>query len=243
MKHHGPRKIDWHAELRAAFAAPPARRRAAFLAGLPAWRPNTGVGWLLWVQLRYLRWRVWLAAAGAAGFCFWLASVPGRQDDAWALAAVLPLVTLVLVCELARAARFGMAELEAACRYSLRQAVMARTLLLGAAMLPVLAAALAALHRMTALGLAQAAVYLLTPWLLSAGGSLWVLNRFRGAEGGYACAAVCCGVSAGRFLLTFFDEAAAAAEFLPLWQGALAAAILLTGWQARRWYRQTLCPQ
>ena len=55
MKHHGPRKIDWHAELRAAFAAPPARRRAAFLAGLPAWRPHTGVGWLLWVQLRYLR--------------------------------------------------------------------------------------------------------------------------------------------------------------------------------------------
>lgn len=243
MKHHGPHKIDWHAELRAAFAAPPARRGAAFLAGLPAWRPHTGVGWLLWVQLRYLRWRVWLAAAGAAGFCLWLASVPGRQDDAWALAAVLPLVTLVLVCELARAARFGMAELEAACRYSLRQAVMARTLLLGAAMLPVLAAALAALHRMTALDLAQAAVYLLTPWLLSAGGSLWVLNRFRGTEGGYACAAVCCGVSAGRFLLTFFDEAAAAAEFLPLWQGALAAAILLTGWQARRWYRQTLCPQ
>ena len=110
-------------------------------------------------------------------------------------------------------------------------------------MLPVLAAALAALHRMTALDLAQAAVYLLTPWLLSAGGSLWVLNRFRGAEGSYACAAVCCGVSAGRFLLTFFDEAAAAAEFLPLWQGALAVAILLTGWQARRWYRQTLCPQ
>ena len=112
MKHHGPRKIDWHAELRAAFAAPPARRRAAFLAGLPAWRPHTGAGWLLWVQLRYIRWRVWLAAAGAAGFCLWLASAPGRQDDAWALAAVLPLVTLVLVCELARAARFGMAELE-----------------------------------------------------------------------------------------------------------------------------------
>lgn len=52
MKHHGPRKIDWHAELRAAFATPPARRGAAFLAGLPAWRPHTGVGWLLWVQLR-----------------------------------------------------------------------------------------------------------------------------------------------------------------------------------------------
>ena len=70
------------AALRAAFAAPPPRRKTMFLAGLPPLPPARCGAWgLLAVQLRYIRPRVWLAGAGSALGCLALGALPGWGAD------------------------------------------------------------------------------------------------------------------------------------------------------------------
>ena len=65
------------AALRAAFAAPPPRRKTMFLAGLPPLPPARCGAWgLLAVQLRYIRPRVWLAGAGGALGSLTLGALP-----------------------------------------------------------------------------------------------------------------------------------------------------------------------
>ena len=151
--------------LQAAFAVPPPSRKAEFLRSLPPLPPpDGGPLWLVRVQLRYIRKRVWLAGTAAAALCLGAGALPGwNADRAWALSALLPLGLLAAAAELGRSAPCGMAELEQACRYDLRQLVLARAWLLGLGQLPVLAAALAAAGPVWG---AAAALYLLAPYLL-----------------------------------------------------------------------------
>ena len=193
------------AALRAAFPAPPPRRKTMFLAGLPPLPPARCGAWgLLAVQLRYIRPRVWLAGACGALGCLALGALPGwGADKAWALSALAPLVLLIAVAESGRAGPCGMAELEAACRYDARQRTLARGLLVGAAQLPALAAAVAVTGRLW--GALPAALYLLAPYLLAAWLCLRLLETRRGPEGLYACAAACGALAGGRLLVGLAD--------------------------------------
>lgn len=215
------------AALRAAFPAPPPRRKTMFLAGLPPLPPARCGAWgLLAVQLRYIRPRVWLAGVGGALGCLALGALPGwGADKAWALSALAPLVLLIAVAEFGRAGPCGMAELEAACRYDARQRTLARGLLVGAAQLPVLAAAVAVTGRLW--GALPAALYLLAPYLLAAWLCLRLLETRRGPEGLYACAAICGAVAAARLLLELADLPLYAPRAVAVWGlAALAGAAL-----------------
>ena len=187
--------------LQAAFAVPPPSRKAEFLRSLPPLPPPAGGPlWLVRVQLRYIRKRVWLAGTAAA--------------------------------ELGRSAPCGMAELEQACRYDLRQLVLARAWLLGLGQLPVLAAALAAAGPVWG---AAAALYLLAPYLLAAWLCLWALGACRGPEAPFACAAVCVGVAVLRTALEQAPLALYAPPALWGWGAAVLLGAGLTARQARRW--------
>lgn len=215
------------AALRAAFAAPPPRRKTMFLAGLPPLPPARCGAWgLLAVQLRYIRPRVWLAGACGALGCLALGALPGwGADKAWALSALAPFVLLIAVAEFGRAGPCGMAELEAACRYDARQRTLARGLLVGAAQLPALAAAVAVTGRLW--GALPAALYLLAPYLLAAWLCLRLLETRRGPEGLYACAAACGAVAAARLLLELADLPLYAPRAVAVWGlAALAGAVL-----------------
>lgn len=222
--------------LRAAFAVPPPQRKAAFLRTLPPLPPPPGGPlWLVRVQLRYIRKRVWLAAAAVTALCLAAAALPGWDAArAWTLSALLPLGLLAAVTELGRSAPCGMAELEQACRYDLRQVVLARAWLLGLGQLPGLAAALAATGPVWG---AAAGVYLLAPYLLAAWLCLWALQSFRGPEGLYACAAACAGVAVLRALLEQTPLALYAPRALWGWGAAVLLGAALTARQARRWLK------
>ena len=200
--------------LQAAFAVPPPSRKAEFLRSLPPLPPPAGGPlWLVRVQLRYIRKRVWLAGTAAAALCLGAGALPGwNADRAWALSALLPL--------------------EQACRYDLRQLVLARAWLLGLGQLPVLAAALAAAGPVWG---AVAALYLLAPYLLAAWLCLWALGACRGPEAPFACAAACVGVAVLRTALEQAPLALYAPPALWGWGAAVLLGAGLTARQARRW--------
>ena len=215
------------AALRAAFAAPPPRRKTMFLAGLTPLPPARCGAWgLLAVQLRYIRPRVWLAGAGGALGCLALGALPGwGSAKAWALSALAPLVLLIAVAGFDSAGPYGVPELEAACRDGARQRTLARGLLVGVAQLPALAAAVAVTGRLW--GALPAALYLLAPYLLAAWLCLRLLETRRGPEGLYACAAACGAVAAARLLLELADLPLYAPRAVAVWGlAALAGAAL-----------------
>ena len=220
--------------LQAAFAVPPPSRKAEFLRSLPPLPPPAGGPlWLVRVQLRYIRKRVWLAGTAVAALCLGAGALPGwNADRAWTLSALLPLGLLAAAAELGRSAPCGMAELEQACRYDLRQLVLARAWLLGLGQLPVLAAALAAAGPVWG---AAAALYLLAPYLLAAWLCLWALGVCRGPEAPFACAAACVGVAVLRTALEQAPLALYAPRALWGWGAAVLLGAGLMPRQARRW--------
>lgn len=125
----------------AAFAAPPPAGRRAFVHSLP--RPRISTAALIWQQLRWLRPRVWAAAALALLAAGGGARLAGA-DFLWLLGAFTPFLAVTLVTESRRSYRCGMAELEMAAAFPLHSILLARMAMLGvlhAALLALLAAA------------------------------------------------------------------------------------------------------
>lgn len=179
-----------------AFAAPAPRRKRAFLRTLPAPRPS---GWaFMWVQARYIRRRVWLLSFGVFAAALGL-SASVRRDLVWSLAALIPFIALAAVTETTRSEAHGMAELEAAARFSLKSVLLARMGIVGAAHLLTLAALTPLACQYGAHSYVQAGVWLLTPYLLTTALGLAVTRRLRGRESLYASACITAAVSIGCF--------------------------------------------
>lgn len=208
-----------------AFAAPPPQRRRAFLRTLPRPRPS---GWaFMWVQARYIRRRVWLLSFGVFAAALGL-SASVRRDLVWSLAALIPFIALAAVTETTRSEAHGMAELEAAARFSLKSVLLARMGIVGAAHLLTLAALTPLACRYGAHTAVQSGAYLLAPYLLTDVLCLAAVRRLRGPEGLYACMGIAAAVSAGCLWagrLTRLAEAAPPAAWALLLAGLLALAL------------------
>lgn len=226
------------------FTPPPPAGKKAFLKRFPY--PRLSFGEFFLHQVGYIRKRVWLVW----GLCFGtlLLILPTELwrffPTFWVISALLPFLALLMVTELARSASCRMAELESACRYSLQHILLVRAAVLGSVNLLTLTAAAAFLARQPeAYGFLRLGLYLLTPYLLSCCGSLFVLNRFPGPESLYACGGVCGGVSLCCVLLSSPTKGVAySAESLPVWGILLLACILATGIQVVKFIKKTAEP-
>ncbi len=234
----------WKNVLQTAFEAPKPEDKERFLKTLRY--PKISAADFFLSQFRYIRKRVWVLSAliAAMGWAVALSSPLANLWHAeagrlWILSALLPFLALLTATELSRSMGCRMAELELSCRFSLPQVVMARAAILGGGNFLILALLLTLISQSSSYGLLQAATYLLVPYLMTCGVSLWIVNRVRGRESVYGCAGAACLVSmtnvvAGSALQFLYSNA-----FLGYWLLLFAASSLFIGIQLRDLHKRT----
>jgi len=212
--------------LRDAYRAPPPAGKAAFLKRHR--RRELGRWELAAVQAGYIRWWVWAVSLALFGFILWFAVWPMR-GELWYASAFTPFLALLAVTENGRSRLYRMDELELACRVPRHSVLLARMAVLGLFHMALLAALTPPLAIWGAVDMAQAGVYLLTPYLLTAALGMELTRRVRGRECLPACGGAAVLVSTLGMLLAKQRPAFYQRESLPLWGAALAAAAATTG--------------
>ncbi|MBU5485560.1 hypothetical protein KQI86_14670 [Clostridium sp. MSJ-11] len=183
--------------LQGAFEAPPPMNKAHFLKTLRF--PKATYRDFLFSQLHYIRKRVW-AVSVLIVFIGWMIAFGApaftyqnfESFKIWGISALLPFLAMLTVTEIYRSAAYRMAELEASCRFSLLQIIMARITILGGGNFVILTLLLIFINWVSAYSLLQIIVYLMVPYLVVCGICLWILNRARNQEGVYGCAVAAC---------------------------------------------------
>lgn len=195
-------------ELQRAFSmpGPDLDRKREFLNHLEftAGAPRAGRGAFIRAQAGYIRKRVWILSLllfllMTAGLLEWGLG----RDQLVMLFAMIPFLALFCILELARSTSFGMAELELGCLHTLGEVVLIRMGILGGYHGLFFLAGIAVLHQNTGCGLLVLAFCLLTPFLITCLGSLFLLNRFRIRD----ALPVCAGVAGAVSIITMFAAA------------------------------------
>ena len=176
---------------------------------------------LIVLQVRYVRWWVWLLSLVLSGFILITVSRSGKSA-LWCISALTPFFALMAITENGWAQFYQMEELELACRMSRQSAILARMVAIG--LFHLFLFTLLVAYR--AVEVVQAGVYLLTPYFLTVALGLELSRRFRGRDGLVACSAVAVTVSALGPLAETVRPALYQAENLVLWGTVLAAVIM-----------------
>ena len=180
-----------------AFYVPPPARKAAFLKQHR--RRELGRWELIALQIRYIRWWVWLLSLAMSGFILMTVTL-SAESTPWYIAALTPFLALLVITENGRAQLYQMEELELACRMSRQSVILARMVALGLFHLALFVLLMPLLAAWSSVGAVQAGIYLLTPYLLTAALGMELTRRIRGREGLLACGAVTAAISVlGQF--------------------------------------------
>lgn len=166
------------------FYAPPPIHKATFLKQHR--RRELGRWELIVLQIRYIQWWVWVLSLLLSGFILVFASW-SMESAPWCIAALTPFMALLAITENGRAQLYKMEELELACRMPRQSIIMARMVVLGLFHLILLGLLIVPLTALGAVGMSQAGLYLLTPYLLTAALGMELTRRVRGREGLLAC--------------------------------------------------------
>lgn len=206
-----------------AFCAPEPVRKAAFLKQHR--RRELGRWELIALQVRYIQWWVWLLSLVLSGFILLLVTWT-KEPATWCIAALTPFLSLLVITENGRAQLYQMEELELACRMSRQSVILARMVALGVFHLILFGSLTPLLVAWGTVGTAQAGVYLLTPYLLTAALGMELTRRIRGREGLLACGATAAAISVLGALVENIRPTLYQPENLIWWGAALAAAIV-----------------
>lgn len=175
-----------------AFDAPPPLHKTAFFKLHR--RRELGRRELLTVQVRYIRWWVWVSSLVLSAVIF-VSNICTAEPAPWFAAALTPFLALLVLTENGRAQLYQMEELELACRISRQSVVLARMVALGVFHLVLFVLLTPLLAAWSSVGTAQAGIYLLTPYLLTAALGMELTRRIRGREGLLACGAAAAAIS------------------------------------------------
>lgn len=175
---------------------------------------------LITTQAGYIRWWVWGLSATLFAVILMI-TLPTESQLHWSASALTPFLALLVVTENGKARLHGMEELELACRTPVRSAVLARMVVLGLFHLALLGLLTPALAIRGAVGIARAGVYLLTPYLLTAGVGLELTRHIRDREGLLACASVAALVSVLGIVIGRLEPIIYRLEAMPYWIVAL----------------------
>lgn len=185
--------------LKEGFAAPKPKKKQEFLNSMML--PSVSYAEFLYLQMGYIRKRVWLFSAvlfSAALFgAVWL-----EKELLWCISAFMPLLALMVLTESGRSQAYGMTEFELSTRFSLKNVVLARLGILGIADFILVCLLVLLVCQSSKTTLLQTSVYLLCPYLLTAFLGLGAVRRVRGKEVLYWCSGIAFGVSFGAVLLS-----------------------------------------
>ena len=205
------------------FYAPPPVRKAAFLKQHR--RRELGRWELITLQVRYIRWWVWVLSLVL--FSFILATVSWSVESTpWCIAALTPFLALLVITENGRAQLYQMEELELACRMSRQSVVLARMVALGLFHLILFGLLMPLLAIGGTIGAVQAGAYLLTPYLLTAALGTELTRRIRGREGLLACGGTATAISILGLLVANIRPALYQPENLNWWGAVLITAMI-----------------
>ena len=207
-----------------AFHAPPPTRKVAFLKQHR--RQELGRWELIALQIRYIRWWVWLLSLAVSGFILMTATL-SVESTPWYIAALPPFLALLVITENGRTQLYQMEELKLACRMSRQSIILARMVALGLFHLMLFGLLTPLLAVWSTVGVAQAGVYLLTPYLLTAALGMELTRRIHGREGMLACGIAAVAISVSGPLAVNIRPALYQPENLIWWEATLAAAIIV----------------
>ena len=214
----------WKEALQEVYRAPAPERKAAFLKQHR--RRELGRRELIPLQIRYMRWWVWPLSLALSGFILITVTL-WAEPAPWYIAALTPFLSLLVITENGRAQLYQMEELELACRMSRQSVILARMAALGLFHLMLFGLLTPLLAVWGAIGAAQAGVYLLTPYLLTAALGMELTRRIHGREGMLACGAAAVAISVSGPLAVNIRPALYQPENLIWWEATLAAAIIV----------------
>ena len=177
------------------------------------------------MQIRYIRWWVWLLSLAVSGFILMTATL-SAESNPWYIAALTPFLALLVITENGRAQLYQMEELELACRMSRRSVILARMVALGLFHLVLFGLLTPLLAVWSTVEAVQAGVYLLTPYLLTSALGMELTRRIRGREGLLACGAVTAAISVSGPIAVNIRPALYQPENLIWWGAALVAAMI-----------------
>lgn len=179
-------------ELERVFEAPQPLHKKEFLRTLE--QPRISMPAFVLSQVGYIRGWIWIVSVLVYAISV-LAAAWMAADTVWVIAALMPLLALTVVSESGRSENYEMAELEMATRFSLRSVILARLGILGMENLVILGLLLPVGIWRQGLGVFQAGVYILLPYLMMTFAGLSVVRRVRGREAVYICIGIAACIS------------------------------------------------
>lgn len=218
------------------FEAPEPQRKQAFLREISSFRISY---WkFICIQAAYIRKRIWVLSAAI----FIVAVISGcfmKKETVWILSALMPFLALSSITENIRSEVYGMAELEISSAFSLKSVVLARIGILGLSNLVLLSLIALLEYAVGVSAILQTGVYLLVPYLLTAGGGLWLFRKINGREALYASGglAVMIGIFPllSRYMMSFLYQP----EVFGWWLAALVLLCFLTGCEYQKTVKRT----
>lgn len=180
-------------EIQLLYPLPDPRRKEEFLRELPY--PKASFAETAAVQIGYIHKWVWalslLLVAGALAMGEYLA--PGESySNLWCMSGVMPLLAVLAVTETFRSSAYGMAELEMASKHSLPQILLIRMGVIGGVDFFLAVAGILFIVRQGTMGMLQAAVYLMAPWLCTCVLALQIEKYAKGGDTVWYCTACGC---------------------------------------------------
>ena len=116
----------------------------------------------------------------------------GEPQFMWIMSSALPMCVLIPLLAIGRSERYGMGELEASSRFSLRFLRMTRMLILGFFGLILIFATSLVLQKFVKISPVMAVCFVGIPYLLNVWGCLLVTRKWHAKENLYGCVGVTC---------------------------------------------------
>lgn len=219
-------------ELAGYFEAPVPERKRVFVRQLEV--PRINMYHVIAMQVKYISKPVWIFSGLFFCGAYILAKISEFQYVGLIL-GLIPFMVMLSVTESVRSYRYGMEELELSARFSLKSIVLARLLMLGVGNLLVLLISWGLFRSEYSLNI----VYMMTPYFLTAGGSLCIVRVLRGRESVLPCFGLALLVATLQMYLPWRLDRIFAAEYIWLWGLACGIGVLLTAREGYRTIRMT----
>lgn len=211
------------AYLKEYFEAPKPLKKQAFLQSLNRQRGKMPLLSMLRIQLHYISRLSWIVSitlflAALSVICIY------KLHQIGTVCALMPFVVLTALCESVRSYRYGMEELESAAPFSLKSIILARLFLLGAGNL----LELFLLAAICGGSFYKELLFLLVPYLVTAGGGTAIIRKYPGRDGTWYCCILAAVVACIEYTIGLHYSYLYSSQYLGCWLLLLALSLLFS---------------
>ncbi|EOS26829.1 hypothetical protein C806_00420 [Lachnospiraceae bacterium 3-1] len=186
-------KLQMKREMKRLYPAPNPQRKEEFLREFPYFRASCME--IIRNQIGYIQKSIWifslLLVIGGVAVGDYL-DTGSNYDKIWCMSGIMPLLAVLAVTETFRSSVYGMTELEMACKHNLSQVLLIRMGVLGGVDFLLMVFGVLWIVGQGTIGMVQAAVYLMVPWLSACIVAFQIEKYTRGRETVWYCTAWGC---------------------------------------------------